>query len=243
MDEHDDTAERRRRPSGGVLAALVVIVLGTGAGVALALRTQGGPASPARSAAARPPFPRLPRRAAPSAPPLRSHPHLSEPVAGVTPGSPPSRGPASDLPSSSDPTARAPSDAEIRNEVRQLEAYYAAQPDLTAQLTHQLLPSAAFVGLTGWHTSIASTFFDYGLPIACGGTLAENRLGVAHRSLPCGTLVTFRLGNRAIRVPVVDRGPYIRGREWDLTGATAIALHFNGLGPIQWTLDAPRSGH
>lgn len=241
MDEFENP-KPRSRPSRGLIVALVVLVLGGGAGVALALRTGDGGASRGPSAVTRPAFPRLPRTVASSPPRLRPHPHLSEPVAGVSSSGSRSGGASSDLPSSSDPTARAPSDAEIRNEVRQLEAYYAAQPDLTAQLTQQLLPSAAFVGLTGWHTSIASTFFDYGLPIACGGTLAENRLGVAHRSLPCGTLVTFRVGNRAIRVPVVDRGPYIRGREWDLTGATAIALKFNGLGPIQWTLDAPRPG-
>jgi rare lipoprotein A (peptidoglycan hydrolase) len=33
---------------------------------------------------------------------------------------------------------------------------------------------------------------------------------------------------------VIDRGPYIAGREWDLTGATADALAFPGLGQIQW---------
>ena len=51
-------------------------------------------------------------------------------------------------------------------------------------------------------------------------------------------MVTIRYGNRAIRVPVIDRGPYIAGRVWDLTGATAAALKFPGLGVVQWTLDA-----
>jgi rare lipoprotein A len=49
-------------------------------------------------------------------------------------------------------------------------------------------------------------------------------------------MVTFRYAGRALRVPVIDRGPYIAGREWDLTGATAIALSFNGLGPIDWII-------
>jgi rare lipoprotein A len=33
-------------------------------------------------------------------------------------------------------------------------------------------------------------------------------------------------------VPVIDRGPYVAGREWDLTGATARALGFSGAGVI-----------
>jgi rare lipoprotein A (peptidoglycan hydrolase) len=33
-------------------------------------------------------------------------------------------------------------------------------------------------------------------------------------------------------VPVIDRGPYVRGREWDLTQATAKALGVPGTGRI-----------
>jgi rare lipoprotein A (peptidoglycan hydrolase) len=87
-----------------------------------------------------------------------------------------------------------------------------------------------------YHVSIASVYTDYGLPIACGGVLHVPQLGVANKTLPCGTMVTFRYGGRAIRIPVIDRGPYIAGREWDLTGAAAEALHFPGLGPIQWKI-------
>jgi rare lipoprotein A (peptidoglycan hydrolase) len=87
-----------------------------------------------------------------------------------------------------------------------------------------------------FNVSIASVFTDYGLPIACGGVLHVPQLGVANKTLPCGTMVIFVYGGRAIRVPVIDRGPYIAGRDWDLTGAAAEALHFPGLGPIEWRL-------
>ena len=85
-------------------------------------------------------------------------------------------------------------------------------------------------------------YTDYGLPIACGGVLHVPQLGVANKTLPCGTMVTFRYGGRAIRIPVIDRGPYIAGREWDLTGAAAEALHFPGLGPIEWRIGVSRPG-
>ncbi len=61
-------------------------------------------------------------------------------------------------------------------------------------------------------------------------------LGVAHKSLPCGTLVTFRnpANGAVVTVPVIDRGPYVAGRNWDLSAATCTALSHCYTGPIQW---------
>ena len=75
----------------------------------------------------------------------------------------------------------------------------------------------------------------YGNRTGCGGTLRYGQLGVAHKSLPCGTMVTFRRGKRSVRVPVIDRGPYVGGREYDLTEATAQRLRFRGHGTILTT--------
>jgi rare lipoprotein A len=75
----------------------------------------------------------------------------------------------------------------------------------------------------------------YGNRLGCGGTLQAGRLGVAHKSLPCGTMVTLKRGRRSLRVPVIDRGPYVGGREYDLTEATARKLRFHGHGPILTT--------
>jgi len=44
--------------------------------------------------------------------------------------------------------------------------------------------------------------------LGCGGTLSTGSLGVANKSLPCGTKVTLRHHGRVVRVPVIDRGPY-----------------------------------
>jgi rare lipoprotein A len=72
----------------------------------------------------------------------------------------------------------------------------------------------------------------YGNKLSCGGTLTPGTLGVAHKTLPCGTQVTLRRGDRVIRVPVVDRGPYVGGREFDLTAATRSRLGFAGVGSV-----------
>lgn len=75
----------------------------------------------------------------------------------------------------------------------------------------------------------------YGNRLACGGRLRYGRLGVAHKSLPCGARLTLRKGSRSVRVRVIDRGPYVAGREFDLTEATARRLHFHGHGTILTT--------
>jgi rare lipoprotein A len=64
----------------------------------------------------------------------------------------------------------------------------------------------------------------YGKTTACGIVLGETTLGVAHRSLPCGTPVFISYGGRGMVVPVIDRGPYSGNAQWDLTGATAQAI-------------------
>jgi rare lipoprotein A len=75
----------------------------------------------------------------------------------------------------------------------------------------------------------------YGNRLACGGTLGAGTQGVAHRTLPCGTKVRLKRGRRTVRVPVVDRGPFVGGREYDLTAATARRLGFHGHGTILTT--------
>ena len=72
----------------------------------------------------------------------------------------------------------------------------------------------------------------YGNKLSCGGRLTPGTLGVAHKTLPCGARVTLRRGDRVIRVRVVDRGPYVGGREFDLTSATRAKLHFGGVGSL-----------
>jgi rare lipoprotein A (peptidoglycan hydrolase) len=72
----------------------------------------------------------------------------------------------------------------------------------------------------------------YGGGLACGGRLQQGRLGVANKTLPCGSRVTLRYHGRRLRVPVIDRGPYVGGREYDLTEATKRALGFPSTGSL-----------
>jgi rare lipoprotein A len=72
----------------------------------------------------------------------------------------------------------------------------------------------------------------YGNRTACGQTLTPGMLGVANKSLPCGTKVRLRYRGRSVTVPVIDRGPYAAGREYDLTGATKQRLGFPDTGTL-----------
>lgn len=68
----------------------------------------------------------------------------------------------------------------------------------------------------------------YGKQTACGQTMTSSLIGVANRTLPCGTLVSVSCDGRSLTVPVLDRGPYGGAAEWDLTAGTAEALGVSG---------------
>jgi rare lipoprotein A (peptidoglycan hydrolase) len=65
----------------------------------------------------------------------------------------------------------------------------------------------------------------YGQKTACGQTMTPVVVGVASRTLPCGTLVLVDYKGHKLTVPVIDRGPYAHnGATWDLTWGAASAL-------------------
>ncbi len=76
----------------------------------------------------------------------------------------------------------------------------------------------------------------YGNSTACGQTLRATTIGVAHRNLPCGTIVKFVYHGHAVLAPVIDRGPYVKGRAWDLTAAASEALEFEGVGMVRYAV-------
>lgn len=80
----------------------------------------------------------------------------------------------------------------------------------------------------------------FGRHTACGQRLTKQLVGVANRTLPCGTLVNFSYQGHQLTVPVVDRGPYSSiGAEWDLTQNAARLLKMGGVAK----LDAKVVGH
>jgi rare lipoprotein A len=89
-------------------------------------------------------------------------------------------------------------------------------------------------GVTVYKASEASWYGPgfYGNRTACGERLEPGTLGVAHKTLPCGTKVALYYHGHAVTVPVIDRGPYAAGREYDLTAETKHRLHFGSTGTV-----------
>lgn len=79
---------------------------------------------------------------------------------------------------------------------------------------------------SGTHEALATWFGPgmYGRRTACGQTLTRSLVGVASRTLPCGTLVSVTYDQRSLTIPVLDRGPYAHSAAWDLTSGAAQAL-------------------
>lgn len=113
----------------------------------------------------------------------------------------------------------------------------------TGRWAIRALPSGAAVasGATVTPTATATVYRGatatwYSMPgnrTACGVRLRRATLGVAHRTLPCGTLVDVTWGGRSVRVPVIDRGPFVAGVHYDLTLAAAKTLGFVSAGRVR----------
>lgn len=82
----------------------------------------------------------------------------------------------------------------------------------------------------------------YGGKTACGLRLTTAVEGVAHRTLPCGTQVEVRLDGQTAVLPVIDRGPFANGADFDLTKNVADRVGLTGVSTIQWVerSDLPR---
>ncbi len=151
---------------------------------------------------------------------------LFTPVArvGLPSSAPPSSGPAGPA-VPADPVVDGPFAAAGDSATDTLQA----PPPLLAQ------PPVGRVSIA-WHTTEVSWYGPglYGQRTACGEAMTQQLVGVAHRSLPCGTLVTFRWNGHTVRAPVVDRGPYVAGRLWDLTPGLCALLDHCYTGLISW---------
>ena len=79
----------------------------------------------------------------------------------------------------------------------------------------------------------------YGRHTACGQTLRPTTIGVAHKTLPCGTAVKFLYRGHSIVARVIDRGPYSAGNSWDLTNGARLALGFEGANRVRYAIGRP----
>jgi rare lipoprotein A len=70
---------------------------------------------------------------------------------------------------------------------------------------------------------------------ACGQRLTRETLGVAHPVLPCGVKVYIAYRGTQVLTQVIDRGPFVPGREFDITKGLADRIDLHGTQRIRWT--------
>jgi peptidoglycan hydrolase-like protein with peptidoglycan-binding domain len=80
----------------------------------------------------------------------------------------------------------------------------------------------------------------YGNRTACGQKLRESTVGVAHKTLPCGSKVLIGYKGRFLLTRVIDRGPFIAGRSWDLTNGARLSLGYQGIDPVRYLVAGNR---
>jgi Lytic transglycolase len=76
----------------------------------------------------------------------------------------------------------------------------------------------------------------YGNHTACGETLTPTIIGVAHKTLACGTTVKLAYHGHYLVTTVIDRGPYSQGNSFDLTNGARRALGFSGANRLQYAV-------
>ena len=93
---------------------------------------------------------------------------------------------------------------------------------------------------TDVRTMVASYYANVleGNPTASGDPYEPGRYTAAHKSLPLGTELRVAYGGEAVEVVVNDRGPFVEGRDIDLSLAAAeeIGLVGPGTAPVRVTV-------
>ena len=119
-------------------------------------------------------------------------------------------------------------ESEELNRWRAVRSSSPVQPSEPRHDPSSVATTIVVTSTTASETVIASWYGPgfFGNRTACGETFTPTILGVAHRTLPCGTLVTLSYQGRTVTVPVIDRGPFYdpAHRIFDLSYATHIAL-------------------
>lgn len=100
-------------------------------------------------------------------------------------------------------------------------------------LTSERMPDSYTASGKKW-SCVASWYGNefHGRRTASGEIFNQWDFTVAHRTLPFGTFVAIEYKGRRIIAMVNDRGPFIAGREFDLSRGCAEALGFSGLAKI-----------
>jgi rare lipoprotein A (peptidoglycan hydrolase) len=98
------------------------------------------------------------------------------------------------------------------------------------------VPQQVPVPGAGWYTALAAPYpaGSRRERTACGQRLGPRTLGVAHPVLPCGVKIFIAYGENVVLTQVVDRGPNVPGRQFDVTRPLAAKIGLRGTQRVRW---------
>ncbi|HEU4328383.1 MAG TPA: peptidoglycan-binding protein [Roseiflexaceae bacterium] len=110
--------------------------------------------------------------------------------------------------------------------------HYLTGGTLVGPTTWQEMTGTSGTSSGTWRTAKASAYGPgfFGNRTACGQTLTISTIGVAHKTMACGTRLKFQgKSGQVVSVTVIDRGPYVDDREFDLTEATVKQMGYTSV--------------
>lgn len=96
---------------------------------------------------------------------------------------------------------------------------------LAAMLSMAPAKSMALEMLASW--------YDHGKVTANGERFKPDGLTAAHKTLPFGTEVWIKHDDKTVKVRINDRGPFIKGRQIDLSRGAARKLGIKDKGVVK----------
>ena len=91
------------------------------------------------------------------------------------------------------------------------------------------------VGTGDWSTAVASHYGrNFRGRTADGSRIGPDSMIVAHKTLPFDTMVEFSFRGKTAVARVADRGPYTKGRSFDLGPGVIRILGFNGVHKVKY---------
>jgi rare lipoprotein A (peptidoglycan hydrolase) len=86
-----------------------------------------------------------------------------------------------------------------------------------------------------WYKALAAPYTPSAKKgTACGQAVNAHTLGVAHPTLPCGVKIFLDYDGKRVLTQVIDKGPAVPGREFDVTRALADKIGLQGVDQLQW---------
>lgn len=125
---------------------------------------------------------------------------------------------------------------------KELAANEAALREFNARAAVSSKPAPAkqppqVTGSGAWQTAVAS---HYGRNFtgrgASGEAIGPYSMMVAHKTLPFGTLIEFEYNGKRAVAKVADRGPYTKGRMFDLGPGVVRVLGFSGVHEVRYRI-------